>query len=209
MRKMKRPLILEAIKKYAYRDVARFHMPGHKGLEEYAEIFHGAETDITELSFSGNLSAGKGLIRDAEEQIAKTLGAYSSHIVTDGSTAAIFAMVYAASLRGSKLIIPRISHKSVYNALKIFRMEPVFLPTYEKNGMIVQDVNSIGKLLNREKKAAGVLLVSPDYYGNVPFLEIAAEETRKKGKLLLVDSAHGGHLKFSAPHLYAGEFADV
>ncbi|MBQ9482117.1 MAG: aminotransferase class I/II-fold pyridoxal phosphate-dependent enzyme [Clostridia bacterium] len=209
MKKMRRPLILEAIKKYAARDVARFHMPGHKGLDEFEEIFNGAKTDITELSFSGNLSSEKGLIADAEKQMAEVLGSFAAHIVTDGSSCAIFAMVYAASKRGSKLIIPRISHKSVYNALKLFKMEPVFLPCVEKDGMLIQDVSSLGRILNKEKKAAGVLLTSPDYYGNVPFLEIAADETRKKGKLLLIDGAHGGHLKYAAPHLYAGEFADA
>ncbi|MBP5193971.1 MAG: aminotransferase class I/II-fold pyridoxal phosphate-dependent enzyme [Clostridia bacterium] len=209
MREMREPLILSAIEKYALKGAARFHMPGHKGRGEFGKLFPVAATDVTELSFSGSLEAGEGVVREAEEQIAEVLNAARSHLVTDGSSAAILSMIFAASKRGDKIVIPRISHKSVYNALKLFGLEPLFLREEERDGMIIQDVASIEKIVSENDGVAAILLVSPDYYGNVPDLKKAREIANKAGVPLMIDGAHGGHLKFSAPELYAGGYADV
>ena len=206
---MREPLILRAIEKYAEKSPARFHMPGHKGGGEFQKLFPVARIDVTELSFSGSLETDEGVIEKAEEQMAKVLGSKKTHLVTDGSSAAILAMLYAASKRGDKIIIPRISHKSVYNALKLFNLEPLFLGEEERDGMPVQDVASIEKLALENEGVAAILLVSPDYYGNVPDLEKAKNTAKKAGVPLMIDGAHGGHLKFSAPELYAGNYADA
>ena len=60
-----------------------FHTPGHKV----------GEWDITELSYSDNLSCPQGCILEAERDIAKILGAFRSFILTDGSTAGVLSML--------------------------------------------------------------------------------------------------------------------
>jgi riboflavin kinase/FMN adenylyltransferase len=65
-------------------------MPGHQT----------GQWDITELSFSDNLSAPRGCIAEAEADIATILGAYKSFILTDGSTSGVLSMLYAAKMLG-------------------------------------------------------------------------------------------------------------
>ena len=70
----------------AKRKHVSFHTPGHK---------RGA-WDITELSFSDNLSCPRGSIAEAQRDIARILGAKQSFILTDGSTSGVMSMAYAA-----------------------------------------------------------------------------------------------------------------
>ena len=60
----------------AEKEHMSFHTPGHK--------INGF--DITELSYSDNLSCPKGCILEAERDVAEILGAEKSFILTDGST---------------------------------------------------------------------------------------------------------------------------
>ena len=206
---MREPVILKAMRDYAASNSARFHMPGHKGSVEFEKLFPMADGDITELSFSGCLFSDEGIIATAQQNVAEILGAKVSHFVTDGSTAAILAMLYALSKRGKKVIIPRFSHKSVYNAIKLFGLEPIFLPLEERDGIIYQRTNGLDKMLASDSDIVGVMLISPDYYGMAPDLETASAACKKNGSVLLVDGAHGGHLKFADGGLYAGNYADA
>ncbi len=206
---MREPIILKAMQGYADSNSARFHMPGHKGNAEFEKLFPMASGDITELSFSGCLFSDEGIIATAQKNVAEILGARASHFVTDGSTSAILAMLYSLSKRGKKVIIPRFSHKSVYNAIKLFGLEPIFLPIEEKDGIIYQRADGIDEMLSSDGGIAGVMLISPDYYGLSPDLATASVACKKHGKILLVDGAHGGHLKFVDNGLYAGNYADA
>lgn len=203
---MRTPVILSALEKYAEKNPVRFHMPGHKGSEEFCKIF-GAAIDVTELSFSDVLSSPNGIIKEAQENIAAIFGARASYIMTGGSTLGILAMVHAMKGRGSKLILQRNSHKSVYNAMALSGLEPVFLPTEFVGGIPVPDLAAIPELASGD--VAGAVITSPDYYGLVPDLKTAKAALGSRGALLAVDGAHGAHLKFSAPELYAGNFADM
>ena len=68
-----------------------FHTPGHKA----------GKWDITELAYSDNLSSPSGCIAEAERDVAQILGAKKSFILTDGSTAGVLAMLYAAKTLGA------------------------------------------------------------------------------------------------------------
>ena len=181
-------------------------MPGHKG--KGGGILKSVyKYDVTELSATDNLAAPYGAIKKAENDLALLTGAKKSFILTGGSTLGIFAMLYAALGKGNKIIIEKSSHKSVFNALKLFNIEPVFLPQKIVNGLSEINVEDIDKLC--DNGVIGALLTSPDYFGRVQKLQKAALILHKKNKLLLVDGAHGAHLKFMMPKLYSGNFADA
>lgn len=56
----------------------------------------------------------------------------------------------------------------------------------------------------------GMIATSPDYYGNIAPLEKYAEALHSRGKVLLVDGAHGAHLAFESGRAgYAGVYADA
>ena len=185
----------------AEKEHTSFHTPGHK--------INGF--DITELSYSDNLSCPKGCILEAEQDVAEILGAERSFLLTDGSTCGILSMLYAAKQLGAKNIaFCESTHKSVYNGCAALGLTPLiyspskreeipFAPTMselnEKNGDIFQAADAI-------------LFTSPDYYGNIADLRGAKEFCDKTGKILLVDGAHGGHLHFEK-ELHAGTYADM
>ena len=177
-----------------------FHTPGHKI----------GQWDITELSFSDNLSAPKGCILEAERDIAAIFKAEKSFILTDGSTSGVLSMLYAAKLSGAKKIaFCEASHQSVYNGCAALGLVPLLFSLKKKKGIPLPFTKeTLVQQADIFKEADAVLLTSPDYYGNVADLKSVRSYCDEMGKLLLVDGAHGGHLHF-AYEQYAGSYADV
>lgn len=209
--------ILGALKKYKGIRPVRFHMPGHQANRKIFSVFKDASMDITELSFSDCLENPDGVIAEAEREVAEILGARKSFFVTDGSSCAIFSMLFAARKTGSKIIIGRNSHKSVYNACAILGIEPYILKANELEGVMLPPTPlDVEEAFKKESDVCGILLTSPDYYGNVAEYEKIRKICDKYNKLLLVDGAHGAYLKFDADSgaealraRYAGDFADI
>jgi arginine/lysine/ornithine decarboxylase len=188
-----------------------FHMPGHKARGEFKARFKDAYMDITELSYSDNLHSPTGVIAEAQKDIAEIVGAKQSFITTDGSSSGIFAMLYAASKRGNKVIVARNSHRSVWNACAILGLEPLIVQGVQREGMfLAPDVEMIEKLIVNDRNISAILLTSPDYYGNILPLKPFRELADKYNRLLIVDGAHGAHLVFEKKHKgYAGKYADM
>ena len=186
-----------------------FHVPGHKASGEFKSKFKDAALDVTELPYSDNLLCPDGIIDKAQKDIASILRAQKSFITTDGSSSGVFALVYCAAKKGNKLIVFRNSHQSVWNACKLFGVEPLIVQGGEKDGVLQPpDGEVMEKLIANDPHIAGVLATSPDYYGNIAPLAKYKEITKKHNRLLLVDEAHGAHLAFGDKG-YAGQFADM
>ena len=173
-----------------------FHTPGHKR----------AGMDITELSYSDNISNPTGVILDAEREIAQILGAEKSFILTDGSTCGVFSMLYALKAAGLRsLAVPVFSHPCVFHACKVLGLETVPLRQEYAYGL----PKSLSKEILREglDRADALLLTSPDYYGFLVPLKEARALCDEYKKPLVIDGAHGGHLHFGQNH--AGKYADL
>lgn len=178
-----------------------FHTPGHKV----------GEWDITELSFSDNLSTPHGCILEAEQDIAKILGAHKSFILTDGSTAGVLSLLYAAKLLGVKTVaVCETSHKSVFNGCAALGITPLVYPCeyHEKIPYIPTMYELKQKYSGIFQQADALFFTSPDYYGNVVDFAEIEQYCKETGKLLIVDGAHGGHLHFDKTN-YAGAYADL
>ncbi len=140
--------------------------------------------DVTELSYSDNLACPHGCIAQAEQDIAEIVGATKSFLLTDGSTCGVFSMLQAAKTLGArKIYLLGEAHISFYNACAALSLTPLSVA----NG------------------ADAVFCTSPDYYGNL--LDLPRVKAEHADKLLLVDGAHGGHLRFDKT-VYAGAYAD-
>ena len=202
-------LIYSRLKKFAGAKKT-FHIPGHKNKGEFAAMFKGSELDVTELPYSDNLHDAKNVIAKAQSDIAEISGASKSYITTDGSSSGVLAMLYCASKRGNKIIVMRNSHKSVWNACRLFGLEPLIVQGAYTDGILTPpDCAIIEKLIANDGNIAGFLVTSPDYYGNIAPLGGYAEITKKYSRLLLVDEAHGAHLAFGGSENYAGKHADM
>ena len=89
--------IFDFVKKYSASGAARLHMPGHKGVGRL-----GCESyDITEISGADVLYSADGIIDESENNLTAIYGTGHSFYSTQGSTLAIYAMLFLAT-RGSE-----------------------------------------------------------------------------------------------------------
>lgn len=173
-----------------------FHTPGHKR----------AGADITELPYSDNLLSPSGVLGEAEADIARILGADASFLLTDGSTCGVFSMLYAAKCAGARSVaVPAYAHRSVYNACGVMGLSPVVMEQPVVRGIPAQPSGE--EMARALARADALLLTSPDYYGFFPDLARARALCDGADKPLLLDGAHGSHLKGTPA--YAGSFADL
>ena len=154
--------ILTSINK-GRRGHVSFHTPGHKGGGALSSVLRVCADDVTELSYTDDLSDPTGAILQAQSDLAMIVGAKRAYITTDGSTSGILAMMYAVKDRGGKIIVPRNSHKSVWNACRLFHLEPVIVQGEERDGVLcAPDPAEIAALVAKDPDICGMIAVSPD-----------------------------------------------
>ncbi len=202
-----------------------FHMPGHKGGYIYKKYGYDkllkdvAEFDITEIFGADNLHSPETIIADLESKYEGLYNAKKSFLSINGSSASIMAAIltgiFMAQEQGArgrkrsekpKLLMSRASHKSAYSALELADIEPVYLqPTYFKNCNIIGEVKAtdIEQALKEDESIEAVFVTSPNYYGVCSDISKISEVVHRYGKILIVDQAHGAHLKFF------GRFQDI
>lgn len=101
--------------------------------------------------------------------------------------------------RGDKILVARNCHKSVYNAMYMNELTPVYVyPEYKKDLQINGEVSceDIEQELEECPDVKAVMIVSPTYDGVVSDVEKIAEAVHKRGIPLIVDEAHGAHFGF-------------
>lgn len=90
-------------------------------------------------------------------------------------------------------------HKSVYNAVFLNELHPVYVyPEFDyKNGLNGEiHVQDIKRLLTENPDTEAVVIPSPTYDGVVSDVEKIAAEVHKRRIPLIVDEAHGAHFGF-------------
>lgn len=187
------------LKQHVEKERASFHTPGHKGrlgldIEELAGGLF--KYDLTELPGLDELASANEVLGDLQKRLAKRFGSRASYISLNGASAALTAAIIAVSAEGSTLALPRNAHRSAATGLVLSGLEPAW---YEGQWMdewqtwSAPEPGVIASLLAR-KKAAALLLVSPNYAGAMAELAQIADICRKAKTLLIVDEAHGAHL---------------
>lgn len=180
-------------------------MPGHKGKAYYVENGYGEfldeimNCDITEIPGADNLFQAEDIIRTTMDKYKKLYESVESYLLINGSSGGILAAILSTVSRGGKLVMARNCHKSAFNALSLGDITPVyaFSSTVEEYGILGEvSAGEIAKCLDENPEAEAVILPSPNYYGICSDIEAIAAEVHKRGKILIVDQAHGAHLKF-------------
>ena len=117
-----------ALKNEADKNNIRMHMPGHKGKAlgalGGADLF---QIDFTELAATGNLYEGIEPISNAEALMAAAAGAKECYYLAGGSTQGVMTALAATCLPGSKIIVDRGSHRSVWSAMAHLDLRPVYV----------------------------------------------------------------------------------
>lgn len=191
--------LYEKLKKYEASDFYGFHMPGHKRNTELMGQGLPYGIDITEIDGFDDLHHADGILLELEQRIAKLYGADRSRILINGSTAGIMSAILGCVDRGGKLLVARNCHKSVYHAMELGGLEPVYLypefdTTWEINGVI--EPGQIKAALEADSEIQAVMLMSPTYDGVVSDIRTIAEIVHSYQIPLIVDEAHGAHFGF-------------
>ncbi len=192
---------------YLKKDTVSFHMPGHKGSHLYRrfgyhEFLDGImDYDITEIAGADNLFQAEGIIKRVQDRYARLYDCKKSYLLINGSSGGNIAAILASVSKGKQLIMARNCHKSVFNALTLGGIRPVYAypEMIEEFGIsgAVSPVE-IERLIKENPDAEAVMITSPNYYGVCSDIKAIAEIAHQYGKILIVDEAHGAHLHFSA-----------
>lgn len=174
-----------------------FHMPGHKfGTIADLNKLNLSSLDNTEAIGMDNLYEANGIIKQAMNLMADFYGAKETVFLTNGSTAGILASILATCKEGDKLIVARNAHHSVWSALVLAGVTPIYIsPVYLREEDILGEVTAqtVEEAFIKYPEARGVLIVSPTYEGIVSDIKAIAAAAHKYDKLLIVDEAHGAH----------------
>ncbi|MBP5255278.1 MAG: PLP-dependent transferase [Lachnospiraceae bacterium] len=191
--------VCDFIEKYVSLDMARFHMPGHKGVPSL-----GCEPwDITEVKGADALYEADGILAESERNAASLFGTAATFYSTEGSSHCIRAMLYLLSLVRKG---PRLRIAAARNAHKAFVFGAA-LADADVTWIFGEDdrtgapwtcritAERLDALLSEDRPDA-VFLTSPDYLGHLQDIRAISAVCRRHGVLLAVDNAHGAYLRF-------------
>lgn len=183
-----------------------FHMPGHKGRFEifqrygYGDFFRDVlMEDITEIPGADALYCPNSTIKAVMDNYASLYGVKHTELLVNGASAGVMAAILACVPRGGKLILGRNSHHSAFSALRLGEIEPVYLRPLVDEEYGLQTCISPDELhaaCEENPDASAVFITSPNYYGMLSDIEAISEIAHEFNMLVIVDQAHGSHLRF-------------
>lgn len=184
---------------YASSDYYGFHMPGHKRSSSLTGAGLPYGIDITEIEGFDDLHHAKGILKEAQQRAAEVYGAEETHYLINGSTVGLLSALLGCTSRGDRILMARNCHKSVYNAVFLNSLRPLYIypeavPETEMNGEI--SPVQVERFLTDYPDICAVVITSPTYDGVVSDVEKIAEVVHKRNIPLILDEAHGAHLGF-------------
>ncbi|CCO08560.1 aminotransferase class I/II-fold pyridoxal phosphate-dependent enzyme [Desulforamulus hydrothermalis] len=204
MNQQKAPL-WEALVKHAHGAAAQLHIPGHRSGQaippEFLQLAGQAvfTLDVTEIPGLDDLHNPQGPLAEAMALAAAAYGAEQSFMLVNGTSCGLMALIMACCGPGDKIMVPRNAHRSVVSGLILSGAHPV----YYQPGVLDDfacltgpDVCQIKQLLKENREVKAVLAVNPTYYGVAGDIAALAGLCHAAGIPLLVDEAHGAHLRF-------------
>lgn len=198
--------LFDALMEYVNRETIPFHVPGHKkgqGIDEEFKSFIGEnpfKIDVTVFKLVDSLHHPTGAIKKAQELAADAYGSDAAFFSIHGTSGAIQAMIMSVVKSGEKIIIPRNVHKSVTAGIILSGASPVYMqPELDKKLGIAHSVTpeTVKDTLKEHPDAKAVLIINPTYYGVATDIKTIADIVHEYDIPLIVDEAHGPHLKFN------------
>lgn len=196
--------LYQALIKHQTLNRSSFHTPGHKNNDSVfpPDLLN---LDFTELPDTDSLYEASGPILLAEKRAAELFGVKRSLISSGGCTLCIQAMLRLAAPCGGKIVVGRMLHRSAVHTMALLGLEPVWVfPRTDKGADLPGRIHpeDIEKALQMAEDVRAVYLTSPDYFGVISDVPAISKICKKYGVPLLVDNAHGSHLRFVFPNLH-------
>ena len=176
-----------------------FHMPGHKGRALHTPQLPW-KLDVTEIHGFDDLHDPTGVLAEGMKRAAALWGSREARYLVNGSSGGILAALHASLPRGSKLLVARNCHKSVYHALELLDLTPIFLQPGIDPAFGVADSLSAAAVrdaLDKHPEIRALMLVSPTYDGVLSDVAGLCKLCHSRGIPVIVDEAHGAHLGFT------------
>lgn len=199
---IKAPL-LETLINYHKENNLILSMPGNKCGKAFLRDEIGRDflkklgyLDITEVDPLDNLHQPEGVIKEAQELLAKTYKVNKAFFVVNGSTAGNLAAIFSAFNEGDEVLVERNCHKSIYNALILRKLKVIYIDVVidnENEIFLPPTEKEIEKALNSSNNPKGIILTSPNYFGIKSNIDDYLLNLKKKGLKIIIDSAHGAH----------------
>jgi arginine/lysine/ornithine decarboxylase len=199
--------LIDALLTYKKEERYSFHVPGHKGGHVFPErakaLFQSIlEIDATEIEGLDDLYAPTGPIKDAQALLTKFYRTKESLFLVGGSTVGNLVMILSSCKPGDRVFVQRNAHKSIFNALKLARVKPVFLTPkrdpFTKMGVGLSP-QTLDEALKKFPETKALVLTYPNYYGHTLPVEELIQKAKKHGLGVLVDEAHGPHFILGEP----------
>lgn len=202
------PPILNGLSKYRDENILRFHMPGHYGKSNFAELDYLCENilnfDVTEVEGTDNLNEPKEMILKSLEYIRKLYKSKKSYILVNGSTSGIHIAIDTLVENNSHVITARNCHKSVHNILEyknvnIHYVYPKIDPDFCVDSHIEYEdlVDAVLSAKNKSFDIQAVILTYPNYFGRTYNLKKISDFLKNENIFLIIDEAHGAHFTFN------------
>lgn len=140
---------------------------------------------------------------EARRLAAAAWSARTSWFLTNGASQGNRMALMALAALGDRVLVQRSSHSSVYDGLVMSGLEPVYaMPEIDTTHRAAQGVaadeveRALAEAADQGRPIAGVIVVSPSYFGVVADVPAIAEVCRAHGAALVVDGSWGAHFGF-------------
>lgn len=199
--------LLELQEKNAYP----LHMPGHKRNLNFMP-YDFRTMDLTETGEVDNLHNPQDIIKSSQSAMAELLGAEHSFYLVNGGTSGVVSAILGSCNEGDYVLVASNCHKSVYNALTLSGVKPIYIsPEITEESLCggINIRNLFRAFENYDIKA--VIITSPTYEGFTCDIKTIADVAHKHNAILIVDECHGSHFVFSdkLPHTALSQGADI
>lgn len=197
--------LLSALLKYVQDETIPFHVPGHKqgrGNRELTDLLGTTCMQIDLTCFDGldNICNPVSVIKEAESLAAQLYGAESAFFLVNGTTSGIQAMIMSVCDPGDKLLIPRNAHKSAIGGIILSGADPIYLePEIDEYMGVAMGVTpeTVISALEKHSDIKALFMINPTYYGIASNLKAIVDIAHSYNVPVIVDEAHGAHLKFN------------
>lgn len=190
--------VYDFLKKYAQSGTLRCHMPAHKGMALVPALSEMYAFDITEISGADSLFESSGIIAQSEKNMSGLYGTAGTVYSAGGSTLCIQTMLYIMKSEKRKVFAVRNVHRAFLNAVALLDIDVEWILPEYSGGILSGNINlnDVENALKNSPVLSALYVTSPDYTGKTADIPALAEICHKYNARLIVDNAHGAHLKF-------------
>ena len=187
----------DAVERFRKKKRSAFHMPGHK--RRLLSMEDPYRFDLTEIDGFDNLHDSQEILLWEQERVARLYGTDESHMMVNGSTGGILSAITGVCRKGDRVLVARNCHKSVYHALEIWGLRPVYIwPELDEILGIYRGLSreQVEAFLEKYPDICAVIFTSPTYEGLFSDIKGICEAAHLRNVPCIVDEAHGAHLRW-------------